>query len=99
MTRKLACIIATVAFAATGAPAQSPTPIIVQAIVPAASPAAAVSAQNPVTSTAGADAALKALQEMKAANDAILAKQAATLQQLDEMEKAADQIKIYTKRG
>jgi hypothetical protein len=42
---------------------------------------------------------LKALQEMKAANDEILRKQAATLQQLDEMEKAAEQIKVYSKRS
>ncbi len=44
------------------------------------------------------EAAFKLLQAMRAANQAILAKQAATLQQLEEMEKTAEQIKIYTKR-
>ena len=36
---------------------------------------------------------------MKAANAEILKKQEATLLQLEEMGKAAEQIKIYTKRG
>ena len=36
---------------------------------------------------------------MKAANAEILKKQEATLLQLEEMAKAAEQIKIYTKRG
>ena len=44
-------------------------------------------ASNAAAST---QAALKALQAMKAANEEILKQQAATLQQLDEMEKAAD---------
>ena len=98
MNKKLAFAILALTFGITAAPAQSPTPIVVQAIVPAA-PVTAAPAQNAVPVVASSDAALKALQEMKAANEAILAKQAATLQQLDEMEKAADQIKIYTKRG
>ena len=36
---------------------------------------------------------------MKAANEEILKQQAATLQKLDEMEKVANEIKIYTKRS
>jgi hypothetical protein len=36
---------------------------------------------------------------MKAANDETLRKQQAALQQLDEIQKAADQIRIYTKRS
>ena len=39
------------------------------------------------------------LKEMKAANVETLQKQAATLEQLDELEKAADQLKIFAKRG
>ena len=39
------------------------------------------------------------LQAMKAANEETLRKQAATLEQLDALEKEADQIKISTKRG
>ena len=39
------------------------------------------------------------LQETMTANDEMLKKQEATLQQLDELEKAADQLKIFSKRG
>ncbi|HEY2615173.1 MAG TPA: hypothetical protein VGI42_05650 [Chthoniobacterales bacterium] len=42
---------------------------------------------------------MKLLQEMKTANEELLSKQATTLEQLDELEKAADQIRIYTKRS
>ena len=78
-------------------PAQSPVPVIVPAMTPA------TTAKAPAATTTETDnsllAALKLLQEMKAANDEILAKQAATLTQLDELQKAADQIRIYTKRS
>jgi hypothetical protein len=74
-------------------PAQSPMPVI----VPAATPAVTL-AQAPANSVS-LQAALKLLQEMKAANEETLRKQAATLQQLDELEKAADQIKVFSKRG
>jgi hypothetical protein len=77
-------------------PAQSPTPVI----VPAATSAVA-SAPGPAApdNSGSLQAALKMLQEMKAANEETLRKQVATLEQLDELEKAAEQIKIYTKRG
>jgi metallophosphoesterase superfamily enzyme len=77
------------------ASAQSPKPIVVPAMTPTA-------AQNPVASavtTTSTEATLKALQEMKAANIEILKQQDATLQKLDELEKAANDIRIYTKRG
>ena len=76
--------------------AQSPTPIVVQAMTPA------TTAQSPVTAavtTASTQTTLKALQAIKAANEEILKKQAATLQALDEIEKAAQEIRVYTKRG
>ena len=76
-------------------PAQSPMPVIVQAATPAAKSSAPAAAQN----SGSISAALKMLQEMKAANEETLRKQAATLQLLDELEKAADQIRIYSKRG
>ena len=77
--------------------AQSPAPIVVQAIV-AGTPA--TTAPAPVAASAAAnESALKTLLEMKAANQETLRKQAATILQLEEMEKAAEQIKIYTKRG
>jgi len=39
------------------------------------------------------------LQEMKTANEDMLKKQEATLQQLDGLQKAADEVKIFSKRG
>ena len=84
------CALACVLFA------QSPMPVIVQAATPVAT-----SSRAPVTSenSGSIQAALKMLQEMKAANEETLRKQAATLQQLDELEKAADQIRVFSKRG
>jgi hypothetical protein len=77
-------------------PAQSPAPVIVQAATPATtSPPAPVAAEK----TSSIPDALKMLREMKAANEETLRKQAATLEQLDELEKTADQIKIYARRS
>ena len=75
--------------------AQTPMPIIVPAMTPATaqSPAAAAVA------TAATQTTLKALQAIKAANEELLKQQAATLEKLDELEKAANEIRIYTKRG
>lgn len=42
---------------------------------------------------------LKALQAMKAANEETLQKQAATLSQLEEIEKNADQVRIFSRRS
>jgi hypothetical protein len=75
--------------------AQTPMPIVVPAMTPA-------TAQSPVAAavtTASTQTTLKALQAVKAANDEILKQQAATLEKLDEMEKTAQEIRIYTKRG
>jgi hypothetical protein len=77
-------------------PAQSPMPVIIPAVTPAvASSRASAVSEN----SASLQAALKVLREMKAANEETLGKQAATLGQLDELEKAADQIRVYSKRG
>ena len=75
--------------------AQSPTPLVVPAMTPA------TTVKSPVTENGAAStqAVLKALQAMKTANDEILKQQAATLQKLDEIEKAAQEIRIYTKRS
>lgn len=76
--------------------AQSPMPVVVPAMTPA------TTAKNPATpeNAAGSTQAnLTALQAMKAANEEILKQQAATLQKLDEIEKAAQEIRIYTKRS
>jgi hypothetical protein len=86
VTFSLACIL----------PAQSPV------IVQAAPPAAALKTQTQTQVAApNADAAqaLKMLQQMKAANEETLRKQAATLEQLDELDKAANQIRIFSSRN
>jgi hypothetical protein len=77
--------------------AQTPMPIIVPAATPAvttAAPAPAVPEKSSSMSNV-----LKILEAMKAANEETLKKQAETLQLLDDVEKAADQIRIYTKRS
>ena len=79
------------------ADAQTPKPIVVPAMTPTTT-----IVQSPATvavTTAATQTTLKALQGMKAANDEILKQQAATLEKLDEIEKAANEIRIYTKRG
>ncbi len=68
--------------------AQSPAPIV------ATSVPATTEANN-----ASMEATMKSLRETKAANEEILKKQQATLEALDELQKAADQIKIFSKRG
>ena len=78
--------------------AQTPAPVVVPANVPAAAPAAPAAQAAPATA-GGSQALLQTLQQMKADNDETLRKQQATLQQLDELQKAVDQIKIYTKRS
>ena len=44
-------------------------------------------------------ATIKALEELKAANEELLKKQQATIQALDQLQKDADQLRIYAKRG
>ena len=90
----LSVFAAAVAF--SSAHAQTPAPIVVQAMTPAPPKQSAVVAgvTTPATQTT-----LKALQAMKAINEEILAQQKATLEKLDEMEKAANEIRIYSKRG
>ena len=87
----------TLAFVASALRAQSPTPIVVQAATattataPTPIPLAKDAEPNPV--------AMRMLQQMKAANEDVLKKQEATLQRLDEIQKAAEQLKIFSKRG
>lgn len=76
--------------------AQTPAPVILQATnsnaaahpTPAARPSAAV-----------ADDTMQQLQAIEATNAETLKKQATTLQALDDLQKAASQIKIYSKRS
>ena len=85
------------AMSVLAAKAQSPAPIVVQA-------ASAATVSSTTSPPAAQDsevlqAALKSLQEIKTANEETLKKQEAALQQLDELQKAADQVKIFGKRG
>ncbi len=70
-------------------------------IVPAATPAVTKSAQAPAppAKSGSMPEVLKVLEAMKAANEETLKKQAETLQLLDDVEKAADQVRIYSKRS
>ncbi|MDQ3626791.1 MAG: hypothetical protein M3372_06645 [Verrucomicrobiota bacterium] len=75
---------------------QTQQPVMVPAQnVPPAAPAA----QTAPTSPASAQALTQTLQQMKATNAEMLRRQQATLQQLDEIEKAIEQVKIYSRRG
>lgn len=96
--RKLTLLVFTLTlpFVSNALRAQSPTPIVVQAATattaaPTPIPVAKDSEPNPI--------AMRMLQQMKAANEDILKKQEATLQRLDEIQKAAEQLKIFSKRG
>lgn len=81
-------------------PAQTPAPVLIQAVTPAPAAPAALAAQ---TAAAAASAEgqnpLPLLQEMKAANAETIKKQQAALETLDLLQKAADEIKIFSKRG
>jgi hypothetical protein len=91
---KIFCLIAI--FALGAVKAQSPTPIIVQAAsaIPVKSNSSA-----PVATVSSVPDAIKRLEQVKAANDEVLAKQKAALERLDELQEAADQLRIYAKRG
>jgi len=76
--------------------AQNPASVVVQAATPP--PAAA-----PAAGTAGvatdSKTILQLLQQMQATNAATIKKQEATLTALDDLTKAADDLKIFSKRG
>jgi hypothetical protein len=82
-----------VVFTAAG---QTPMPIVVPAMTPAKTTQSPVTAAVTTTST---QTTLKALQALKAANEEILKQQTATLEKLDEIEKSANEMRIYSKRG
>ncbi len=101
MRRPILLGLLTLIISSAATNAQAPSGTIVQTTGPAPMTAAV-----PVGSVGGAerDAASKALliqalQQLKTSNDAILKRQMATLQQLDEIEKAANEIKIHAKRS
>jgi hypothetical protein len=81
---------------ASDAQVQSPAPMmVVQAATASSTPAVSHPAEN----GSSLQAAITALQQVKAANEETLKKQQATLQQLDQLQKDAEQLKIFAKRG
>ena len=78
-----------------GSHAQTPAPIIIQAATPVPALAQPVNAAQ-VQST---QSTLQLLQELLATNAATISKQEAALATLDELQKAAEEIKIFSKRG
>jgi hypothetical protein len=73
------------------------TPIIVQ---PANQSTPAQTVKAPATvDESDMLAVIKSLNEIKAANEEMLKKQQATLDSLDQLQKEADQLRIYAKRG
>jgi hypothetical protein len=84
-----------------GAVAQQPNPqlVVVQAANTGNSQDAIKPAASDNKSSSSLPAALKALQQTKTINDETLKKQEALLEQLDELQKAAEQLKIFAKRG
>jgi hypothetical protein len=67
---------------------------VADAQIPAPAPVQPVAAE-----TESLADTIKLLQAMKTANDEVLKKQEATLQALEELQKAADEIKIFGKRS
>lgn len=76
---------------------QSPAPVILQAATPVS--AAPTAAPVPATAAIDAKEMLQLLQEMQATNAATIKKQEAALQTLEALQKAAEEIKIFSKRG
>jgi len=68
-----------------------PTPVPLHAATPAPAEDAKQEAETAEN--------IKQLQELKAQNDEILKQQQAALEALDEMQKEAEQLRIYSKRG
>ena len=101
MNRKLTFLFRLLPIAIAIGVSNAQTPMIV---VPAASPAAVTTTTGATVATSPSDSTslasvIKLLHEMKAANAETLKKQEAVLQQLDELQKASEQMKAFGKRG
>lgn len=93
----IGCGLGLAALLVGGAKAQQPTPPLV-VVQPAGQPTAAPAPAAPAASEQALAAALKALEHVKTDNDATLKKQEEMLQRLDELQKAVEQLKIFSKR-
>lgn len=99
MNRRIQILSILVALS-TLAYAQTPMPVI----VPANSDSQGQDAKAPTASETAAssrslDNAIQLLQETQTNNAELLKAQEATLQQIDAMQQAAEQLKIFSKRG
>lgn len=79
--------------------AQTTAPIVIQAASASSTPSVPRPRPAVAVDSFSLQPAIKALQELKAANEEILKKQEATLQRLDELQKEAEQLKIFSKRS
>jgi len=80
--------------------AQSPMPVIVPANSGAeVQDAKAPSGQQSAARSDTLDSAIGLLEHTKTVNEELLKTQETTLQQLDDIQKAAEQLKIFSKRG
>jgi cell shape-determining protein MreC len=87
------------ALAFAAASAQSPTPIVVQAAFGTTVTSTSSKSAAPAADVHSIPEAIKLLEQIKAANDEVLAKQKAALERLAELQDAADQLRIFAKRG
>jgi hypothetical protein len=97
MREKLYVLVLLVAtFSTVPLYSQAPMPIVTPAVTKAAP-------QTPAATTATTSDApannLRTLRDLKAANEETIRKQKAALDKLDELQKSADQIKLYAKRS
>jgi hypothetical protein len=96
-------LISLIVFAVTST--HSSPPIVVQAANATATTTTGTATSTSSTSTTAAandqsiPDAIKQLEQIKAANDEVLAKQKTALEKLDELQDAADQLRIFAKRG
>lgn len=78
---------------------QSPTPILMQPVAPGSLTPTPAPSANPAAAAAETQNMMQLLQVMQATNADTIKKQEAALQTLDVLQKSAEEIKIYSKRG
>jgi TolA-binding protein len=99
MNRRIQILSILVALS-TLAYAQTPMPVIVPANSDAqVQDAKAPSAPGTAASSAALDSAIQLLHQTQTVNEELLKTQETTLQQLDDLQKSAEQLKIFSKRG
>jgi len=77
-------------------------PIVVQAATSGSSASTTTTTAQSATiaqNAAAIQVAIQTLERIKSANDDVLKRQETTLRQLEEMQQAAEELKIFSKRG